>query len=319
MIILKYFSSQVRSVRKCGGAIMSLKELSEIVRLNFLLLTPITIFVGMAAAIYDGYSFKLVDTLIALSGALLAHISVNSLNNYFDYRSGIDARTPKTPFSGGIRALIEGRAEPHTALFIGSATSALTLLIAIYFLIEIPLVFFIGLVGLALVVLYTPLLSKIPFTSEPSAGIGFGLMVLGMYAVEAGTVTGSAWPSFIIVSILVGLLLFINEFPDADADREAGRRHTVIMLGKDLASKIYAASVVLNYALIVLFSLADLLPTACLISLVSLPFGYRAAKGALKSKGKVPDIIPAMANNLLMVLTTITALGIGLLVGIFLK
>ncbi len=298
---------------------MGLKELSEIIRLNFLLLTPITIFVGMAAAIYDGYSFKLIDTLIALSGALLAHISVNSLNNYFDYRSGIDAKTPKTPFSGGIRALVEGRAEPHTALFVGSMASALTLLIAIYFLIEIPLVFFIGLVGLALIILYTPLLSKVPFTSEPSAGIGFGLMVLGMYAVEAGTITGSAWPSFIIVSILVGLLLFINEFPDADIDKEAGRRHTVMMLGKESASKVYAASVVINYALIGLFSLTDLLPKACLISLISLPFGYRATKEALKSKSEVPNIIPAMANNLLMVLTTITALGVGLLTGIFLK
>ncbi len=298
---------------------MSLKELSEIVRLNFLLLTPITIFVGMAAAIYDGYSLRVVDTLIALAGALLAHIAVNSLNNYFDYKSGIDAKTPKTPFSGGIMALVEGRADPRTAIFVGSISSVLVLLIAVYFLIEIPLVFLIGLAGLSLVILYTPLLSKVPFTSEPSAGIGFGLMVLGMYAVEAGTIAGSAWPSFVIVSILVGLLLFINEFPDAEVDKEAGRRHTVIMLGRETASKVYASFVAINYALIVLFSLMDILPLTCLISLISLPFGYRAAKGSLRSKGEVPDIVPAMANNLLMVLTTITALGVGLLLGILLK
>ncbi len=298
---------------------MSFKELSEIVRLNFLLLTPITIFAGVAAAIYDGYDLNLFDTVIALLGALLAHVSVNSLNNYFDYRSGIDAKSPKTPFSGGIRALVEGRANPLVAALVGTMTSIATLLIGIYFLLKLPLIFLIGLVGLAIVVLYTPVLSKIPFMSEPSAGAGFGLMILGIYAVEAGGISGSAWPSYIIASILVGLLLFLNEFPDVEADKEAGRRHTVIMLGRDRASKLYPVIVTVNYLLIVLFSLNGLLPITCLISLVSLPFGYKAARGVLRSKGKIPEVIPAMANNLLMVLITIAALGGGLLLGVFLR
>jgi len=298
---------------------MSFKELSEIVRLNFLLLTPITIFTGVAAAIYDGYGLNLFDTVIALLGALLAHVSVNSLNNYFDYRSGIDAKSPKTPFSGGIRALVEGRADPSVAVFVGTAASIATLLVGIYFLIKLPLIFLIGLVGLAIVVLYTPVLCKIPFMSEPAAGVGFGLMILGMYAVEAGVIRGAAWPSFIIVSILVGLLLFLNEFPDVEADREAGRRHTIIMLGRERTAKLYPIVVAVNYLLIVLFSLTGLLPFTCLMSLVSLPFGYKASKGVLRSKGKIPEVIPAMANNLLMVLITIAALGAGLLLGVLLR
>ncbi|RLG44034.1 MAG: hypothetical protein DRN78_00770, partial [Thermoproteota archaeon] len=137
--------------------------------------------------------------------------------------------------------------------------------------------------------------------------------------VEAGVLRGAAWPPFIIVSILVGLLLFINEFPDMEADREAGRRHIVIMLGRERASNLYTIIVAVNYLLIVLFSLTGLLPITCLLSLVSLPFGYRASKGLLRSKGKIPEVIPAMANNLLMVLITIAALGVGLLLGVLLK
>ena len=44
----------------------------------------------------------LVYAVLAFIGLLLAHISVNTLNDYFDYRSGIDLETRRTPFSGGI-------------------------------------------------------------------------------------------------------------------------------------------------------------------------------------------------------------------------
>ncbi len=39
--------------------------------------------------------------MLALLGAFLAHISVNTLNEYFDFKSGLDLETIKTPFSGG--------------------------------------------------------------------------------------------------------------------------------------------------------------------------------------------------------------------------
>ena len=34
-------------------------------------------------------------------GALCCHVSVNAFNEYYDFRSGLDARTRRTPFSGG--------------------------------------------------------------------------------------------------------------------------------------------------------------------------------------------------------------------------
>ncbi len=49
---------------------------------------------------YDG-AFFLSWALLALLGLLLAHVSVNVLNDYFDYRSGVDLKTQRTPFSGG--------------------------------------------------------------------------------------------------------------------------------------------------------------------------------------------------------------------------
>ena len=70
-------------------------------RPHFLLLTPVCVFVGIAVAVYQSDSLKALHLALALLGALLAHISVNVLNDYFDYRSGIDLETRRTPFSGG--------------------------------------------------------------------------------------------------------------------------------------------------------------------------------------------------------------------------
>lgn len=58
-------------------------------------------FLGTSITWYDGY-FQLSYAVLAFIGLLLAHISVNVFNDYFDYRSGIDLETKRTLFSGGI-------------------------------------------------------------------------------------------------------------------------------------------------------------------------------------------------------------------------
>ncbi len=61
-------------------------------RPQFLILSVILAFLGISIAWYDGY-FHLGHALLAFFGLLLIHISVNTLNDYFDYKSGIDLVT----------------------------------------------------------------------------------------------------------------------------------------------------------------------------------------------------------------------------------
>jgi len=70
-------------------------------RLPFLILTPACVLLGIGAAFYQSGRVDLLQVVIVLIGALAAHISVNALNEYFDFRSGLDLRTQRTPFSGG--------------------------------------------------------------------------------------------------------------------------------------------------------------------------------------------------------------------------
>ena len=72
-------------------------------RPQFLLLSVVLAFLGTTIAWYDG-DFHLGYAMLAFLGLLLCHISVNVLNDYFDYKSGIDLEAKRTPFSGGATA-----------------------------------------------------------------------------------------------------------------------------------------------------------------------------------------------------------------------
>ncbi|WP_197475205.1 prenyltransferase, partial [Oleiphilus sp. HI0079] len=67
----------------------------------FLILTPACVFLGASIAFAEQAVFSNVDFALVLIGAMAAHISVNTLNEYFDFKSGLDLNTNKTPFSGG--------------------------------------------------------------------------------------------------------------------------------------------------------------------------------------------------------------------------
>jgi len=293
-------------------------NLAKIIRANFLPLAVVIVVAGLAAAFYSRRTLDAIDGLLVLIGATLTHASVNTFNNYFDYRSRIDAKTVKTPFSGGVDVLVTGSMKPSHALATALATLAGAALVGVYFLVRFFQVLFpIVLAGFILIVLYTPVLSRVHGLSEIAAGSGFGLMGLGTYVTQTGKIEGPGLAVFLPVTILVGLLLFLNEFPDAEADREAGRRHLVILLGKKKARWLYIGGLVATYASIVAAVVFSAAPVAILISLVTVPVAYKASRITLTSYDKIPKLVPALGLNVILILTTISLLAVGFGLGVF--
>ena len=58
-------------------------------------------------------------SFLIVIGAVSAHISVNMLNEYFDFKSGLDLKTEITAFSGGSGALPDNPEMAGTILIIG--------------------------------------------------------------------------------------------------------------------------------------------------------------------------------------------------------
>lgn len=287
-------------------------NLVSITRANFLPLTIVIVLAGLGAAFYSHRGFLPIDAALVMVGALLTHASVNAFNNYFDYRSKIDAKTPKTPFSGGVDILVKGVMKPSEALTVCLFTIICAALIGVYFLVRLFNVLFPLIVyGAIIIVLYTPILSRVPALSEIVAGSGFGLMGLGVYVTQTGLIDAAGIAILIPITILVALLLFLNEFPDAEADRVGGRRHTVILLGKRGSAWLYVTGQAATYVSIIVAVAIGAAPFPVLLSLMSLPIAYKAGRLTLKNYNRTRDLIPALGSNVLFILSTITLMACG--------
>jgi 1,4-dihydroxy-2-naphthoate octaprenyltransferase len=269
-------------------------------RPNFLLLSVVLAFLGTSMAWYDG-AFHLGHAILAFIGLLLCHISVNVLNDYYDYKSGIDLKTRRTPFSGGSGFLPAASLKPEHVFWFGLACFLLAVPIGIYFVLAtgwllLPLLF----IGAICILLYTPLLTKLGWP-EWAPGVGLGaLPVLGAYFVQTGHYTLPAIVASIPSGILVHNLLLLNEFPDIEADKTADRKTTPITMGLKGASLVYSILTGIVYLWVIGGVVLKLMP----------PFAIRAIQGALRYQDE-SKLMPAMANNVLIILVTQLLLGIG--------
>jgi 1,4-dihydroxy-2-naphthoate octaprenyltransferase len=284
-------------------------------RPQFLLLSVVLAFLGTCIAWYDGY-FHLGYALLAFVGLLLAHISVNVLNDYFDYKSGVDLATKRTPFSGGSGILPAGLLSPRQVFWLGLGSFLIALIIGIYFVITrgwllLPLL----LVAAICVLLYTSFILKFRWP-EWSPGVGLGaLPILGAYFVQTGSYTLPAIIAAIPSGILVHNLLLLNEFPDTEADQIAGRKTLPITMGREAASIVFSVLTVAVYLWIIGGVVAKQMPPFSLVALLTLPFAVKAIRGA-RNHQDMGRLVPAMASNVLVVLLTQLLLGIGYILAI---
>ncbi len=281
-----------------------------VIRAPFLPLSVVLAFLGTSIAWYDG-AFHLGHAILAGFGLVMAHVSVDVFNEYFDYRSGVDLRTVRTPFSGGSGALPAGLISPRQALWLGIGSLLAIVPVGIYFTfvsgwLLLPLL----LIAATCIVIYTPLILKTGWPEwSPGLGLGF-LPVLGTYFIQTGAYTWPVIVASVPSGILVHNLLLLNEFPDTEADSKAGRKTLPIDMGKAKASIVYSVLTVIVYLWIISWVIVGLMPVFSLLALLTLPFALKAIAGALKYQ-EMARLVPAMANNVLVVLLTQLLLGIG--------
>jgi 1,4-dihydroxy-2-naphthoate octaprenyltransferase len=281
-------------------------------RPQFLILSLVLIILASSMAWYDGI-FNLKYTLLTFLGLLLLHISVNTLNDYFDYKSGIDLKVNRTPFSGGSGLLPSGKITARQTFWLGMTSFILAVPIGVYFVLNkgfylLP----IFILGAILVLFYTSHLAKFGLgVSEISAGLGLGtLPVLGAYLILNKGFSFPVLFASIPSGILVCNLLYLNEFPDVEADKIGKRKTLPIILGKDRAAVLYSALTLLVYVWIISGVILKFMPPFTLIALLTLPFAIKAIGGSLAHKD-LSKLVPAQGANVMVVLLTQFLLGVG--------
>lgn len=281
-------------------------------RPRFLTLTLATSLVALGALVADGVRMDWINYAIALLGALLAHVSVNVLNDYFDYVSGIDLKTRRTPFSGGSGILPSGLLSPREVYYFGLICLLADIPIALYFFTKVGWgILAIAAAGAFFIYAYTPLLTK-GGLAEFSAGAGFALMELGFYYVQTGSLSSTALASAVLTGLVVTNLLLLNEFPDVEADKEAGRRHIPALLGVKGASRVFALVYAAFYALALFFTASGALPPTSLLCLFTVPLCVTTCVGAAKYCSDIQRLVPYMAKNVALTHLSLLSLAIGL-------
>jgi 1,4-dihydroxy-2-naphthoate polyprenyltransferase len=286
-------------------------------RMPFLVLAPVCVFLGLGSAIWSNGSYSPWYSILALFGAVAAHISVNALNEYFDFKSGLDLKTTRTPFSGGSGTLPAFPAHSKTAWLIGLIAMGIAGLIGVYFLTVwglglLPL----GLLGLVVIFTYTIWLTRSPLMCLVAPGLGFGtLMVMGTHFVLTGSYSWTAFTASLVPFFLVSNLLLLNQFPDVEPDASIGRRHYPITLGRKKSAVIYIVFLLLTYLSIAVGAAAGILPPFTLLGLLTLFIAVPTALNVYRNANELPKLIPAMGMNVILNLVTPVLVAIGFLIG----
>lgn len=283
-------------------------------RLPFLMLPPVCVALGLAAADWAGQAVDPWRAALVLVGALAAHASVNMFNEWHDFKSGLDATTQRTPFSGGSGALPAHPAALRATFVVASAMLLLTLGIGAWLMTQqgaalLP----IGLAGAVLVVAYTPWITHHPLLCLLAPGLGFGpLMVVGSDVAVTGVHHASTYVASLVPLLQVSGLLFLNQFPDVDADRAVGRRHIPMLWGRPRAARLFAAMALGAQIVVVVAVLARVLPWQALLTLLALPLTVNVARGARRDADNLPALVSTMGRNVAMTLLTPALLALGL-------
>jgi 1,4-dihydroxy-2-naphthoate octaprenyltransferase len=296
---------------------MQTKTVLRTFRLPFLVLTPVCVLLGASIVIASHTAVDDVMIALVLTGAVAAHISINALNEYHDFNSGLDLQTRRTAFSGGSGALPD-HPEAVTAVLIAGLLSLLATIAIGGYLIAVTgtSILPIGIAGTVLVASYTQWINRSPWLCLIAPGTGFGsLMVVGTHLVLTGNVSGPIWLVSLVPFFLINNLLLLNQYPDINADASVGRKTFPIVFGINNSNIVYALFMAAAYATIVLLVASKQIPVTGLFALLPLVLSLFALGGAVRYSSKIGEQPRYMAANVAAAVLTPLLLGIAIAAG----
>ncbi len=255
--------------------------LFKLTRINFVPASVLAFFMGSALAFREGYAVSPSRFFAAMIGVAAGHLAANTLNNYCDHASGADSlETQTTPFFGGTKVICSEEASPAAALL----TAAILVFMAF---ISVWAVFVMTADAVFIILAVTAAFLGAEYTARPLRfsyrGMGeavifflFGpMLVSGSFYLFSGFFSIGSFLLSLVPGGLIFSVIVLNEIPDADTDKKAGKNNLVVIAGKELAVFFYVSGAVvsaLSLAVSVLkgilppFAMAILLPYAAIFA-----------------------------------------------------
>jgi len=288
----------------------------RVIRVRFLLASVIAVSVGLALNWQQNSSIDLLDAILTFAGVMALHASVDLLNDFWDFKRGIDTKTKRTKMSGGTGVLPEGLLKPSSVYRAGIGFLLIGSVIGSYFVVTDGII--IGIIlGFAILSIY--------FYSTKIVDSGLGeffvavkgsMIVIGAYFIQSGQITIESILGGIVVGVLSSLVLFIASFPDHDADKSQGRKSLVIAVGKEKAAKLFWIFPLVSYFTIIIGVSANLFPLISLITFLTIPLMIKSGLGLRKNFDSIENLVPFMSSTLMFSRITGALFVVSFLIGL---
>lgn len=287
-------------------------------RAPFLLGSLIPVIIGSALAFSEKF-FSISFFLITALGVAALHLGANLLNDYCDARGSDSINVRLTPFSGGSRVIQNREIAPWTILLMSSFFFAFGLAVGIWLVyLGRPFVIAIGLFGFVAGWAYSapPLQLMSRGWGEVLIFFAFGpFITLGTYYVMSGSLSWQAFALGFPQGFFIVGVIWINQFPDYQADREAGKKNLVVRWGPDICRYLYCVIMLLAFVVVILLISIVGFSYLIMLSFVALPLAAKAMKILWKEYLSHKEVIPAQA----LTIQTLIVHGMFLSIGIFLS
>jgi len=270
----------------------------RVIRVRFLLASVIAVSVGLAINWWQNSTIDIFNALLTFGGVMALHASVDLLNDYWDFKRGIDKETQRTKMSGGTGVLPEGLLQPSQVYRAGIIFLILGATIGSYFVLINGYVIAI-LLGFAVISIYfysTKIVDS--GLAEVFVGVKGTMIVLGAYFIQSSEITLTPIMAGMIVGILSSLVLFITSFPDYDADKSKGRKTLVIAVGKKTATSVFWIFPILAFGLIISGVIFEVFPIVTLITLAGIPLLIKSGSLLKTNYDNINGLVPAMSKTL---------------------
>ena len=281
----------------------------------FLSVTLAGALIGLGSASADGLPIDALKALLTILFALVAHAGANVVNDYYDALNGSDAGNQQRlfPFTGGSRFIQNGVLSLRETKRFGYGLLAAVIPAGLWLTAHSASgLIGIGLAGLLIGWAYSapPLQLMARGVGEAAIVGGWLLVVLGTDFVQRGQLAGLPLVAGLPFALLVAAILYLNQFPDVQADAVAGKRTLIVRLGVHQARWGYVALTAAAYLWLAAAVLLGVLPALCAVALLPAALSVKACGGLLQNAAEPARLAPAIQatiaaanlNGLLMAL-----------------
>ncbi len=283
----------------------------------FLTITLAGCLLGIAAAVAGGGAVDGIAAAATMLLALCAHAAVNVHNDYCDHLNGTDAMNIGRlfPYTGGSRFIQNGVFTPTQTRRYAMALFAVTTIGGCLLVLRSGGgLLGIGLAGLLVGWAYSspPLQLNSRGFGEACVALAFWLVVVGADFVQRGQFSQTPMLAGIAYALLTTNILYINQFPDREADIPAGKLHWVARLEPEQACWGYVLILALAAAAILVPVALGLLPRGAALGLLALVPAISAARALLRDASRPQLLATAIRQTIAAAHIAAVAMTLGL-------